>query len=68
MREYKIAQIQKYLGKYILVCVRENKNTESKSLNIEFKTCKEAISHFKCFYAPIRTKIVKISENIYEAI
>ena len=68
MKEYKTAQIQRYLGKYILVCVREDKNAESKSLNIEFNTLKEAIGKFKCHYAPIGTKeIVKVAENLYEA-
>ena len=67
MKEYKTAQIQRYLGKYILVCVK-NENEESKSLNLEFNTLKEAVAKFKCHYAPLKTKeIVKISNNIYEA-
>lgn len=67
MKEYRTAQIQRYLGKYILVCVR-NGNEESKSLNLEFSTLKEAIAKFKCHYAPLKTKeIVKISDNTYEA-
>jgi hypothetical protein len=67
MKEYRMAQIQRYMGKYILVCVR-NENEESKSLNLEFNTLKEAIAKFKCHYAPIGTKqIVKVAENTYFA-
>lgn len=69
MKEYRTAQIQRYLGKYILVCVREDEKIESKSLNLEFNTLKEAIAKFKCHYAPVGTKeIVKVSENIYVAV
>lgn len=55
MKEYKIAYIQRRLGKWFLA-VKENETTETKWLSIEFKTKKDALSRFKTMYAPIGTK------------
>lgn len=69
MKEYKLAQITKYRGEWILVNVKNFGDKESKSINISFKTKKQALSHFKCFYAPLRTtRVVLLTGDTYEAI
>lgn len=69
MKEYKLAQITKYQSEWILVNVKNFGDKEAKSINRNFKTLKEAISHFKCFYAPLRTtRVVKLQNDTYEAI
>ena len=67
MKEYKIAFIQRKMGKWFLA-VKENETSETKWLSVEFKTKKEALSRFKTMYAPIGTKeVVKTkSLELYE--
>lgn len=71
MKEYKIAFIQRKLGKWFLA-VKENETSETRWLSVEFKTKKEALSRFKTMYAPIGTKeVVKTKSlelyEVYEA-
>lgn len=71
MKEYKIAYIQRRLGKWFLA-VKENENSETKWLANEFETKKTAIARFKTMYAPLLTKEIiktKVCEfyEVYEA-
>ena len=71
MTAYKIALVKRYLGKWT-VGVKENETADTRWLAQDFNTKKEALSKFKCIYAPIGTKeIVRVKTlteyEIYEA-
>lgn len=69
MKEYKLAQITRYQGEWILVNVKNLGDKEGKSINRSFKTLKAALSHFKCYYAPLCTKkVVHLQNDTYEAL
>lgn len=72
MSAYKIAFVKRYLGKW-MVGVKENETNDTRWLAQSFNTKKEALSKFKCIYAPIGTKeIVRVKTlteyEVYEAI
>jgi hypothetical protein len=72
MTAYKIAFVKKYLSKWI-VGLKENETADNtRWLVEEFKTKKEALSKFKCIFAPLGTKeVVKVKTlteyEVYEA-